>query len=121
MCVLNLSKYVFYFRVARYEDIANEPTTQSNQLLEFFGFQMHPNIKSFLESHTKKNRAHDQPWSTFRDTKSAPYHWKEDLAFEEISNIQRECNHALKLWGYRTYSKKSEIRDIHSVGKLTIW
>ena len=57
-------------RVARYEDIAKDPRSQSEELLEYFGFQMHPNIETFLESHTKKDQKKRQEWSTVRDSKS---------------------------------------------------
>ena len=107
-------------RVARYEDIAKDPRSQSEELLEYFGFQMHPNIEIFLESHTKKDQKKRQEWSTVRDSKSAPYHWKKDLSFEEVVKIQSECSDALRLWGYRTYSTREELRDIHPVGELNL-
>ena len=88
--------------------------------MEFFGFQMHPNIESFLESHTTKDEEKREPWSTIRDSKSAPYHWKKELSFEEVVKIQSECEDALKLWGYRTFSTKEELRDIHPVGELVL-
>ena len=116
----NLNSIIFVFRIVRYEDLADEPTSQSKDLLEFFGFQMHPSIESFLESHTKKGQEQVSPWSTFRDSKSAPYHWKKDLSFEEIIKIQGVCAEALKLWGYRTYSTKEDLHDIHPVGELNL-
>ena len=106
------------FRVARYEDIAYDPGSQSEELLDFFGFQMHPNIEAFLQSHTKDNTKEMHPWSTVRDSKTAPYHWKKDLTFEEVTKIQNECVDALKLWGYRTYSTEEELNDVHPVGEL---
>ena len=109
----NLS--VSHYRVARYEDIADDPSSQSKELLEFFGFQMHPNIESFIESHTKNDTLDTNnktmPWSTFRDSKSAPYHWKEDLSFEEVAKIQSECVDALRLWGYQTVSSEQDLHD----------
>ena len=81
---------------------------------------MHPNIESFLESHTKKDQKERHPWSTFRDSKSAPYHWKKDLSFDEVVKIQSVCADALRLWGYHTFSTKQELREIHPVGELTL-
>ena len=109
-----------FCRVARYEEIADDPSSQSKELLEFFGFQMHHNIESYLESHTKKDQKKRQPWSTIRDSKSAPYHWKKDLSFEEVVKIQSDCVDALRLWGYQTVSKKEDLHNIKTVGELTI-
>ena len=52
-------------RVIRYEDFAKDPTSQSQQMLHFLGFQMHPDVRKFLETHT----THDVGGvsSTFRD------------------------------------------------------
>ena len=51
---MKLIKMQSICRVARYEDIAKDPRSQSEELLEYFGFQMHPNIEIFLESHTRR-------------------------------------------------------------------
>ena len=106
------------FRVIRYEDFAKDPTSQSQQVLQFLGFQMHPEVSKFLETHTTQNIGGVS--STFRDSKSAPYHWKKDLSFEEVVEIQSECSDALRLWGYRTYSTREELRDVHPVGVLNL-
>ena len=68
---------------------------------------MHDKVKAFLDSHTKSNVGGVS--STFRDSKTAPYHWKKDLTFDEIMVIQSDCQEALKLWGYRSYDSEEEL------------
>ena len=75
-----------FFRVIRYEDFAKDPTSQSQQMLRFLGFQMHPDVRNFLETHTTRDMGGVS--STFRDSKSAPYHWMKDLAFDKIAAVQ---------------------------------
>lgn len=59
---------------------------------------MHSSITQFLDTHTKVN--YGGVSSTYRDSKSAPFHWRNDLTFEEVESIQHACKSAMKLWGY---------------------
>lgn len=110
----HLSKeYPDSFRVIRYEDFAANPEVHSKEILEFVNFQPHEKIENFLKSHTNANIGGVS--STFRDSKTAPYHWKKDLPFEVIQTIQDKCQEALNLWGYRSYSNKSQLENLHSL------
>lgn len=92
-------KYKGRFKVMRYEDISLDPYQSVNELFSFFGLDMHPRVIDFLDTHTKVNIGGVS--STYRDSKSAPFHWRNDLSFEEVDQIQASCKSALKLWGYR--------------------
>ncbi|XP_059093340.1 carbohydrate sulfotransferase 1-like isoform X2 [Tigriopus californicus] len=100
-------------RVIRYEDFAANPEVHSKEILKFVGFQSHAKIDEFLKSHTNANIGGVS--STFRDSKTAPYHWKKDLSFDVIQTIQGKCQDALNLWGYRTYANESQLLNLHSV------
>jgi hypothetical protein len=76
--------FVLSFRRAiRYEDLSLNPYDMSQDLLQFYGFTFDDNVQNFLDSHTKVNIGGVS--STFRDSKSAPFHWTKDLRFEEVS------------------------------------
>ena len=107
-----------FFRVIRYEDFAKDPTSQSQQMLRFLGFQMHPDVRNFLETHTTRDMGGVS--STFRDSKSAPYHWKKDLPFDKIAAVQKKCAEAMRLWGYRAYASEAELDSVHPVAELTV-
>ena len=92
-------------------------------MLHFFGFQMHPDVGKFLETHTTQNIGGVS--STFRDSKSAPYHWKKDhwkkdLPFDKIAAVQKKCAEAMRLWGYRAYASEAELDSVHPVDELTV-
>jgi chondroitin 6-sulfotransferase 3 len=55
----------------------------AQDLLQFYGFTFDDNVQNFLDSHTKLNIGGVS--STFRDSKSVPFHWTKDLRFEEVS------------------------------------
>lgn len=82
----------------RYEDLSLKPYEKVENILHFFGFEMHSSIIKFLDTHTKVN--YGGVSSTYRDSKSAPFHWRNDLTFDEVESIQHACKSAMKLWGY---------------------
>ncbi|XP_011501740.1 PREDICTED: carbohydrate sulfotransferase 4-like isoform X3 [Ceratosolen solmsi marchali] len=86
------------FRVIRYEDLSVDPYSHTEKLFEFYGLHFHENVQRFLDTHTKTDIGGLS--STFRNSKAAPFHWRNDLDFEEVEEIQQECNLAMKLWGY---------------------
>ena len=46
-----------------------------------------------------------------RDSKRVPYHWKFELTFKEILDIQSVCTEAMKLWGYKTYGRERDLEE----------
>ena len=74
---------------------------------------MHPNVQSFLDSHTKHNKGGVS--STFRNSSTAPYHWKKDLSFKRILEIQADCTEALNSWGYFVYKTEDQLATVHPV------
>lgn len=103
------------FRIIRYEDFCIDIKTNAKTILRFFKFKMDPRIQTFLESHTHENMGGVS--STFRDSKSAPYHWRNELNFTEVNEIQNKCGEAMKLWGYRKANSPQELKDLDPLMK----
>lgn len=91
-------KYPDKFKAIRYEDLSLEPFKMTKKILEFFGLPFDPAVEEFLDSHTRADIGGVS--STFRDSKTAPFHWMRDLTFDEIEQIQLNCAKAMDLWGY---------------------
>lgn len=105
---INLTKsYPKRFHVVRYEDLSLNPYDMTNSILQFYGLPMDEQVQDFLDSHTKLNIGGVS--STFRDSKSAPFHWTKDLEFEEILKIQDLCTEAMQLWGYKQVHDEAEL------------
>jgi hypothetical protein len=64
-------------------------------------------VSKFLDTHTKANIGGVS--STFRDSKSAPFHWIKELQFDEVRNIQESCKEAMTLWGYKKAYNATEL------------
>ncbi|KAL7739855.1 hypothetical protein ACLKA6_003296 [Drosophila palustris] len=94
-----LKLYPGRFRTLRYEDLSLNPYDITQDILQFYGLPFDPAVEEFLDTHTKENIGGVS--STYRDSRSAPFHWKQDLKTDEIKQIQDVCVEAMNLWGYR--------------------
>lgn len=105
---VNLTKrYPKRFKVVRYEDLSLSPYDSTQEILQFYGLPFDEQVQEFLDSHTKTNIGGVS--STFRDSKSAPFHWTKDLFFDDIKHIQEGCTEAMRLWGYKQVHNESEL------------
>ncbi|KAF4525473.1 hypothetical protein B566_EDAN004885 [Ephemera danica] len=93
-----IEKYPTRFRVIRYEDFSINPYNQTEKLFKFLNLDVHEEVYQYLNSHTKNKSGGE--WSTFRNSKTAPFHWREDMDFKEVNKIQNVCADAMELWGY---------------------
>ncbi|XP_046596053.1 carbohydrate sulfotransferase 5-like isoform X1 [Neodiprion lecontei] len=93
-----LKKYPTRFKVIRYEDLSLDPYKHVEELYKFYGLDLHPSTKQFLDSHTKVKKGNTM--STFRNSAATPFHWKTELTFEEVEEVQQSCATAMKYWGY---------------------
>jgi len=109
-------QYPGRYKVFRYEDFSMNPTNNTIDVFKFFGFSFHQKVVDFLDSHTKSNKGGVS--STFRDSKTAPFKWREKLSMAEVVNIQVKCEEAMKLWGYKILTDPEELRTFEPVLNL---
>jgi len=109
-------QYSGRYKVFRYEDFSMNPTNNTIDVFKFFGFSFHQKVVDFLDSHTKSNKGGVS--STFRDSKTAPFKWREKLSMAEVVNIQVKCEEAMKLWGYKILTDPEELRTFEPVLNL---
>ncbi|KAH8319086.1 hypothetical protein KR067_008318 [Drosophila pandora] len=105
-----LEKYPSRFRTLRYEDLSLNPSEMTQDILLFYGLPFDPAVEEFLDTHTKENIGGVS--STYRDSRSAPFHWIRDLKPDEIKQIQDACLDAMDLWGYRRIEDFSNFSSI---------
>lgn len=99
----------------RYEDISLHPEIALKKIYKFLHLQYHPKVQSFLETHTKTNSTGVS--STYKDSKTVPFHWKEDFAknFSLVENIQSRCAKAMELWGYAPATDAKQLLELNPV------
>lgn len=103
------AKYAGQFKAVRYEDLSLDPFKMTKEILDFYGLPFDPEVEEFLDSHTRTDIGGVS--STFRDSKTAPFHWMRDLSFAEVQYIQQNCVDAMRHWGYRQASDRSELQN----------
>jgi len=108
-------------RVVRYEDLSVDPYKHVKELYNFYGLNFHVNVKRFLDTHTKNDVGGVS--STFRNSKVAPFHWRADLDFEEVREIQKVCATAMQLWGYVMALNSTHQKDFDPITnyRLQLW
>lgn len=74
----------------RYEDLSLNPYDMTQDILQFYGLPFDPAVEEFLDTHTKENKGGVS--STYRDSRSAPFHWKQDLRAEEVGLVNSHTN-----------------------------
>ena len=104
-----------FFRVVRYEDLSLDIYNQSKNLFDFFRLSYHPNVEKFLSTHTTETIGGVS--STFRNSKTAPFHWRQDLIWEEVSFIQSVCKKPLQLWGYQSAKGRKHLRTFNPINE----
>ena len=70
----------------RYEDFSIDPYNNTKEIFDFFGFSFHRKVVEFLDTHTKTNIGGVS--STFRDSKTAPFKWRQKLSKAEVLEVQ---------------------------------
>ncbi|XP_057319631.1 carbohydrate sulfotransferase 5-like isoform X1 [Microplitis mediator] len=108
-------KYPRNFKVVRYEDLSVDPFSNVKDLFEFYGLNFHPHVINFLETHTKNDFGGVS--STFRNSKAAPFHWRNDLDFEEVEEIQSVCSTAMRLWGYVLAINETHQKEFNPIAR----
>ncbi|XP_064121330.1 carbohydrate sulfotransferase 4-like isoform X2 [Macrobrachium nipponense] len=107
-------KFPSSFRVVRYEDLSFDAYNMTKELFDFFHLSYHARVQEFLDTHTKEKIGGVS--STFRNSKTAPVHWQQDLSWEEVEAMQKVCSKALRLWGYEIAKDENHLRTFKPVG-----
>ena len=63
-----------------------DPYNNTKEIFDFFGFSFHRKVVDFLDTHTKTNIGGVS--STFRDSKTAPFKWRQKLSKAEVLEVQ---------------------------------
>ncbi|XP_034234608.1 carbohydrate sulfotransferase 6-like isoform X1 [Thrips palmi] len=116
---VRLSKlYPGRFRAMRYEDLSVEPYKKVQELFDLFGLDFHPAVQEFLDTHTKVDVGGVS--STYRNSKSAPFHWRQDLSHDRVHKIQHDCREAMKIWGYLPAMSIRHQREFNPLGNYSL-
>lgn len=107
-----LDAYPDRLKVVRYEDLSLEPFQGAQDILKFYGLPFDRTVEIFLETHTKMD--YGGVSSTFRDSKSAPFHWLKDLQYSEVSGGgELRGNYENNSLLFSAFPDPSDPRELH--------
>lgn len=70
-------------KIVRYEDFSVNPGQGTKDIFSFYGLPFEKTVENFLDLHTKNLQG--GPHSTFRDSKTVPFHWIGEMSFSEVN------------------------------------
>lgn len=111
-----LKKYPEKFLIIRYEELSLKPKDVSEKIFNFVGLQFHNSTRNFLKEHTQlgdSTTSHKNlgAYTTFRDSQSTPFHWRDSFSFEITKQIQRSCKKTLDVMGYKVFDSQTEYKN----------
>ena len=103
----------------RYEDFALNPLGVSLKIYQFVGVNMTLKVKNWLNTATSvANRdklAEDSPQGLIRNVKSVLNHWRKDLSFEAVQEIQSKCEKILNNLGYKIFDNYKDFKNLSTL------
>lgn len=111
-------KLIICCRVIRYEDFSQDPYRGVDMVFSFFQLVVSESVHEFLNTHTRLNVGGVS--STFRNSSSAPFHWRQDLNYSEVKQIEEQCTEAMHHWGYVKARNEFSLRDLNPVTNYTL-
>lgn len=92
---------MFNVRPIRFEEISMNPYKYTKEVLNFFDLDFHHKVVEFLRIHTEKVGDDIRGVNgTVKVSKNVPFQWRQKLSFNEIRNVEKNCEKAMDLWGY---------------------
>ena len=97
------------FMAIRYEDFIMNIVPESKKLFNFLDLEMQDVTKEFIDKATHPPQPDvELPHNVhIRDPEQVINKWKARLTMKEINQIQKECQAAMKMWGYLPFKNNA--------------
>lgn len=103
------------YKMVRFEDIAFNPLKEINDIYDFVGLQMTPELQDWIITVTQgkgKGSTKDAFDITSRNAKAVTQAWRKALPFSKVKKVQDACKGAMSLLGYRTVDNEKEQKNM---------
>lgn len=101
----------------RYEDLIVNMRSKTEEIMEFLGLGFEAKTEEKVKNATnpqKALRVHDHEVKINPDL--IMNKWRYQLPLEEVLHIQNSCDQALKVWGFKTATKREHLSTKDLVG-----
>ncbi|XP_017289688.1 carbohydrate sulfotransferase 5-like [Kryptolebias marmoratus] len=99
------------YKMIRYEDLTRNPLKEINDLYEFAGLKMTPEMAEWIyeKTHGTGKGSKKQAFEiTSRNATLVSQAWRTMLPFYKVKRVQDVCSEAMELLGYRTVNSIKE-------------
>ncbi|XP_063051154.1 carbohydrate sulfotransferase 4-like [Engraulis encrasicolus] len=101
------------YKMVRYEDIANDPLGQVEDIYRFVGLNMTKELHSWVHLSThRRSSSRGAFGSDSRDMKYVAQVWRSSLPHGEVQRVQEACREAMALLGYRAVDSDKDQRQL---------
>lgn len=100
------------YMLVRYEDLALNPVKASQEIYDFVGLTMPPNIQEWVRNNTNENNNQNKTFGMQKNSKEVMQSWRHSLPYEEVLQVQKICGTAMAIGGYRQIKSPSDQTDM---------
>ncbi|XP_054771215.2 carbohydrate sulfotransferase 1-like [Lytechinus pictus] len=101
-------RYMF----VRYEDLALNPVTVSEEIYDFVGLTMPRVIQEWLRNNTNQNNYQNRTFGMQKNSKEVMQSWRHSLPYEEVVQVQDICGSAMAIGGYKQVQRPSDLTNM---------
>uniref|UniRef100_A0A3Q2CEP8 Sulfotransferase n=2 Tax=Cyprinodon variegatus TaxID=28743 RepID=A0A3Q2CEP8_CYPVA len=97
------------YKLVRFEDVAQNPLTEINDIYNFVGLKMTPEVKEWIYKMTQgkgKGGWNEAFKITSRNAAEVSEAWRTELQHIKVKKIQEVCKAAMLLLGYKTVNSE---------------
>lgn len=99
------------YKFLRYEDLSLAPEKTLSDLWKFLDFDMTGRMTKIIKQKTNVDNS-GNTFSTYRKTKQHTFHWREELDFNTMHEVQKACLPVLKVLGLRVFRSEEEYKNM---------
>ncbi|XP_061577244.1 carbohydrate sulfotransferase 6-like [Cololabis saira] len=99
------------YKLVRYEDVARNPLKEVNDIYEFVGLGMTPQLEDWIYTVTHGNGKGSRKEAfqiTSRNATNVSQAWRTMLPYSKVKRVQEVCKGAMSLLGYKTVNGEKE-------------
>ncbi|XP_061577252.1 carbohydrate sulfotransferase 5-like isoform X2 [Cololabis saira] len=96
------------YKLVRYEDVARNPLKEVNDIYEFVGLGMTPQLEDWIYTLTHGEGKGPAFQVTSRNATNVSQAWRTMLPYSKVKRVQEVCEGAMSLLGYKTVKSEEE-------------
>ena len=107
----------------KYEDLAMNPELITQKLFKKLKLNFTKSLRNWIKLHTSiaNEKQNLNPYSTFRNSKESISKWMKKLTWDQVNQIQQECEDVLSQLNYSKVNKQDLVSEWNIMGLFEIF